>query len=120
MQDIKALCPEKFTINQLDDKLQSMALIHALSSDFDNFMLSILLLHSLSLNKLVAAFHTEETQCCSRDTISATSFKATAAKVQATLVVPSDAVCSWCTNPGHTENQCFSKKKAQERAAQHA
>lgn len=120
MQDIKALRPEKFTIDQLDDELQSMALIRALPSDFDNFVSSILLLHSLSLDKLVAAFHTEETQRRSRDTATATSFKATAAKVQAALVAPSDAICSWCTNPGHTENQCFSKKKAQERAVQRA
>ncbi len=120
MQDIKALRPEKFTINQLDDELQSMALIRALPSDFDNFVSSILLLHSLSLDKLVAAFHTEETQRRSRDTASVTSFKAAAAKVQAALVVPSNAVCTWCTNPGHTENQCFSKKKAQERAVQRA
>ncbi|SJL19091.1 uncharacterized protein ARMOST_22699 [Armillaria ostoyae] len=118
MQDIKALRPEKFTIDELDNELQSMALIRALPSDFDNFVSSILLLHSLSLDKLVAAFHTEETQRRSRDTASATSFKATAVKVQAAFVVPSDAVCSWCTNPGHTENQCFSKKKAQERAVQ--
>lgn len=118
IQDIKALRPERFTIDQLDEELQSMTLIRALPSDYDNFVSSVLLLHSLSLDKLVAAFHTEEMQRRSRDTTSATSFKASAVRVQATHVASSDTICSWCTNSGHTEEECFSKKKAKERAIQ--
>lgn len=52
-----------------------MTLICALLSDYDNFMSLVLFLYPLSLNKLVAVFHTKEMQHCSYDTISATSFK---------------------------------------------
>jgi hypothetical protein len=38
IQDIKALCPSTFTLDDLDKELLSMALIHALPHDYKNFV----------------------------------------------------------------------------------
>ena len=51
MQDIKALRPDKFTLDDLDKELLSMTLIHALPTEYNNFASSLLLLDSLDIDK---------------------------------------------------------------------
>ncbi|KAK7034171.1 hypothetical protein R3P38DRAFT_2519054, partial [Favolaschia claudopus] len=67
MQDLKALRPEKFTIAELDQELESMTLIRALPSQYDSFVSSLLLLDTLDLFKLHAAFHNEGVQRTTRN-----------------------------------------------------
>ncbi|KZT19339.1 hypothetical protein NEOLEDRAFT_1183444 [Neolentinus lepideus HHB14362 ss-1] len=49
-----------FTIDSLNNDLASMALIHALPAEYNNFVSSLLLLDSLDLSKLQSAFQNEE------------------------------------------------------------
>ena len=66
LQDIQALRPSTFTLQDLDNELLSMALIRALPSQYDNFVSSLLLLDSFEIDKLKSAFQNEETQRTSR------------------------------------------------------
>ncbi|KAJ3779541.1 hypothetical protein GGU10DRAFT_402273, partial [Lentinula aff. detonsa] len=56
---IKASRPEQYILEDLDTELESMALICSLPSDYNNFVSSLLLLDSLDVAKLKAAFHNE-------------------------------------------------------------
>ena len=67
LQDIKALRPTSFTLDQLDQELLSMTLIRALPTEYNNFASSLLLLDSLDLNKLQSAFQNEESQRLARN-----------------------------------------------------
>ncbi|KAE9384866.1 hypothetical protein BT96DRAFT_750123, partial [Gymnopus androsaceus JB14] len=59
---IKALCPETYSLDDLDKELEAMALIRSLPPDYNSFMSSLLLLDTLDLTKLRAAFQTEQIQ----------------------------------------------------------
>lgn len=129
MYAIQALRPTTFTIKELDQELQSMALMRALPEEYDAFASSLLLLDSLALDKLVAAFHTEEAQRAARaeaalraaNSAHAYAHAAAAASGTACACAASSApsstplsglVCEWCTRSGHLEKDCFKKAKA--------
>ena len=109
MQDIKALRPSGFTLNDLDKELLSMTLIRALPSEFDNFASSLLLLNSLDLDKLKSAFQNEESQRLSRNSTSAPTL--------ATVAQPTtSASCFFCGRKGHFESTCHLKQQASKEA----
>ncbi|KAF8588215.1 hypothetical protein K439DRAFT_1336088, partial [Ramaria rubella] len=60
MVHIKALRPSHFGLQQLDEELQSMALIRALPPDCSSFVDSLFLLDKLTLTSLRAALHNRE------------------------------------------------------------
>ena len=60
MGNIKNLCPRDFSIEKLDDELQCMALIRALSEEFSHFSILLLLLDSLDKDKILQAFQSKE------------------------------------------------------------
>lgn len=110
LQDIKALCPPSFTIEQLDEELVCMSLIRSLPDDYNNFVSSLMLLDSLSLDKLQSAFHNKETQRASRNSAPTTSLAHKA------YVPPSAAsnslCCTFCDYNGHDEASCYAKQRA--------
>ncbi|KAF8573341.1 hypothetical protein K439DRAFT_1233390, partial [Ramaria rubella] len=60
MEHIKSLHPLHFGLQQLDEELQSMALICGLPPDCSNFVDSLFLLDKLTLASLRAALHNRE------------------------------------------------------------
>ena len=104
MQDIKALRPSGFTLDNLDKELLCMTLIRALPAEFNNFASSLLLLDSLDLDKLKSAFQNEESQRLARNVTSTSSLALQAMQTTKT--------CFFCGRPGHIEPDCNDKKKA--------
>ncbi|KAF9026037.1 hypothetical protein BDZ89DRAFT_1092503 [Hymenopellis radicata] len=133
MKVIHDLRTTSFTLVDLDNELQSMALLRALPEEYDYFASTLLLLDSLALDKLVAAFHTEETQRKSRiekalraaaaaaayATAHAAATQAAAPAATSSVPLPSAAlICGWCSRSGHLEENCFKKAKAKQRAVE--
>lgn len=67
MANTKALRPEKYNLQQLDEELLCMALIRSLPAEFSSFVTSLFLIDKLSLDSLRAAFHDYENQSQLRD-----------------------------------------------------
>src|SRR6266516_7434735 len=107
MQDIKALCPSGFTIKDLDQELQCMALIRSLPLDYNNFASSLLLLDAFDLLKLQSAFQNEEAQRTARHIDSSSSSLA---------LLTTSLSCFFCGGTSHFEKDCEKKKKAAEEA----
>ena len=101
LQDIKALHPPEFTINDLDKELLSMTLICALPTEFNNFASSLLLLDSLDLDKLKSAFQNEESQRLARNVTSPTL-----------ALQSSTQHCTFCGGSTHCEKDCYARQKA--------
>lgn len=125
MSDIKALRPDKYTLETQDQELESMALIRALGPEYDNFVSSILIMKGeLKLSELLTAFQTEETQCRSREEKAARAAAANPVFSPSPSRTPSTSsttkVCAWCGITGHLEEDCFKKRKSRERDGQRA
>ncbi|KAF8581978.1 hypothetical protein K439DRAFT_1265626, partial [Ramaria rubella] len=60
MAHIKSLCPSHFGLQQLDEELQSMALICRLPPDCSSFVNSLFLLDKLTLASLCTTLHNRE------------------------------------------------------------
>ena len=60
MQAIRNLRPETFTIEQLDEELQCMALIRALPEEYRHLSASLLLMDKLDKSVIIQAFRSEE------------------------------------------------------------
>ena len=60
MQTIQNLCPNNFTIDNLDEELQCMALIRALPEDYRHLSTSLLLMDKLDKSVIMQAFRSEE------------------------------------------------------------
>ena len=101
MQDIKALRPTTFTLDDLDKELLCMTLIRALPAEFNHFASSLLLLDALDLDKLKSAFHNEESQCLARNVSTSLA-----------LHTNNSSGCFFCGRQGHIEKDCNTKKKA--------
>lgn len=71
MQKYKNLRPADFTIDQMDDELNSMAMVRSLPEEYSTFASTLLLLDKLDKSVLQQAFHTEETQRRQRATTEA-------------------------------------------------
>src|SRR6266487_3594046 len=108
MQDIKALRPSGFTMEQLDQELQCMALIRSLPTDYNSFASSLLLLDAFDLSKLQSAFQNEQAQRTARHIDSSSSSLA--------LHTTASLSCFFCGGTSHFEKDCEKKKKASEDA----
>jgi hypothetical protein len=60
-QKILNLRPQTFTLAELDDELQSMAMIRALTPEYSSFHSSLMLRDKITRESLVTAFRVEET-----------------------------------------------------------
>ncbi len=107
MQQFKALWPPKdYTIDSLVEDIECMAAIRMLGPEHSTFVSAISLLDTISMDKLEAAFRTEQS--------SIDSALAKAQAIAAANVV--SLICGWCECPGHSEENCFSKKAAHQAA----
>ena len=108
MQNVKALRPTTFTLDDLDKELVCMALIRSLPADYNNFASSLLLLDSLDLTKLQSAFQNEEMQRTARhiDTSPALALHTS----------QQHGSCYFCGGTSHFEKDCEKKKRASEEA----
>jgi hypothetical protein len=109
MQDIKALRPDKFTLDDLDKELLSMTLIRALPTEYNNFASSLLLLDSLDIDKLKSAFQNEQSQRQARHLDPTSPSLAHTAST-------SPVRCDFCGKLGHLEKDCFQKADMSKRA----
>src|SRR6266487_6803750 len=107
MQDIKALHPPSFTLKDLDQELECMALIRSLPADYHNFASSLLLLDTFDLPRLQSAFQNEEAQRTARHIDSSPSSLA---------LLTTSLSCFFCGGTSHFEKDCEKKKKAAEEA----
>ena len=62
MQNIQNLRPAGFTIEQLDEELQCMALIHVLPNEYGHLSSTLLLAEKLDKATILQAFRSEETE----------------------------------------------------------
>ncbi|KAF8239251.1 hypothetical protein L208DRAFT_1238827, partial [Tricholoma matsutake] len=60
---IKDLHPSGFTLNDLDNELHSMALIHALPDEYSSFVSSLMLIDNLDCSTIHEAFRNEQLNC---------------------------------------------------------
>ncbi|KAF8583130.1 hypothetical protein K439DRAFT_1412453, partial [Ramaria rubella] len=111
MAHIKSLRPSHFGLQQLDEELQSMALIHALPPDYSSFVDLLFLLDKLTLAGLRSALHNRENQAQLHETFA--SVPTVAMKASTTSTTPS-VICGWCLRTGHAEENCYSKKLSQQ------
>ena len=114
LQDIKSLRSSNFTLNQLDNELECMALIRALPAEYNTFVSSLLLLDSLDLDKLKSAFQNEESQCLARNVTASSPSLAMSSTNSSSTTRPS---CYFCGGL-HFERDCNKKRKASEAAKQ--
>jgi len=97
---IQNLHPATFTIEQMDNELAFMAMIHALPQDYASFVSATLLLTDLDKEKIQSAFVTEEAQCHHRN-----------ASTQDSALITSTAtkqskMCTFCKYKGHMQETC--------------
>ena len=57
MCTIQNLCPQRFTLDKLDEELASMAMICSLPDDYSSFVSSLLLMDKLEKSAIHQAFH---------------------------------------------------------------
>ncbi|KAF9263874.1 hypothetical protein L218DRAFT_808190, partial [Marasmius fiardii PR-910] len=53
-----------YTLQDLYNNLEAMALVCSLPEDYDNFISLLLILDHLTVKEIKSAFHNEESQCC--------------------------------------------------------
>ena len=112
LQDIKSLRSSNFTLNQLDNELECMALIRALPAEYNTFVSSLLLLDSLDLDKLKSAFQNEESQRLARNVTASSPSLAMSSTNSSSTARPT---CFFCGGL-HFERDCNEKRKASEAA----
>src|SRR3954447_9537037 len=126
MQNIRNLRPSSFTVTELDDELQSMAMIRALPADYQSFRSSLMLLDKIDKSTLQAAFKNEEIQRLQSQNLSSSSTTQALATSSASSLASttsqrhSQFKCDFCGRLGHTINRCYAFAKAQKQAQKQA
>ena len=100
MQAIQNLWPVGFTIEQLDEELQCMALVHALPDEFCHLASTLLLVDKLDKAMTLQAFRSKElNRQCNAELVN----KARAFGKGASIA---DITCYFCKKKGHTTHNC--------------
>src|SRR5271154_3857593 len=123
-QNILNLRPATFDLNDLDDELQSMAMIRALTPEYSSFRSSLMLQEKITRSSLATAFRVEETNR-NRDTaiaaaatpiispsanaVSSSPSSSAGAPKSASRSKPSKDTrsCTYCSKSGHDDDHCF-------------
>ena len=104
MQAIQNLWPVGFTIEQLDEELQCMALVCALPDEFCHLAFTLLLVDKLDKAMILQAFRSEElNQQCNGELVN----KARAFGKRASIA---DITCYFSKKKGHTTYNCTALK----------
>jgi len=121
MQAIRSLRPDSFTVAELDDELQAMAMIRALPAEYQAFRSSLMLLDKIDKRTLQEAFKNEEIQRQQAENVSSASpARALAASTSgAKQNTPRPRTlynCDFCGRVGHTMDRCRQFAAAQREA----
>ncbi len=108
MQAIQNLRPRNFTIEELDEELQCMALVRALPDDYRHLASTLLLVDKLDKAMILQAFRSEE---LNRQRNTESVNRAKAFGKGATLA---EILCYYCKKKGHIARNCPSLKAKQE------
>ena len=98
MLGIENLRPSKFTLDDLDGELTSMALIRSLGVEFVTLKSSLLLQDKLDEETIIATFQTHEIDSRTSPSISGGAALAT------------NLLCLSCNEPGHFQRDCANRK----------
>ena len=101
MQAIQNLQPLDFTIEQLDEELQCMALVRALPDEYRHLSSTLLLVDKLDKAMILQAFKSEE---LNRQRYAESVNKARAFGKWSTNI--GDVLCYYCKKKGHTTHNC--------------
>ena len=104
MQAIQNLQPVGFTIEQLDEERQCMALVCALRDEFRHLASTLLLVDNLDKAMILQAFRSEE---LNRQRNAESVNKARAFGKGASIA---DITCYFCKKKGHTTHNCAALK----------
>ena len=118
MANIQNLRPTGFTIEQLDEELQCMALIRALPDEYKHLSASLLLMEKLDKDTILQAFRSEElnrqrqTEQANRAGHKGYGKRggANSGKGRGHPTVDADT-CSFCKGKGHWKRDCEALKK---------
>ena len=116
MRTVQNLRPKTFTLSELDDELQSMALIRALPDVYNAFIDALLLKDKLDKATIIDAFQNYEINRSEAATSSPSS-SALCTSSPSSAHTP-DAKCDFCGHLNHTMAQCFKFQKARKFAQQ--
>ena len=105
---VQQLRPSTFTLKTSDDKLSCMAMMHALGDEYKHFTSSFALLTDLDMDKVKAAFQTEEINRRYRPDHSASS--ALSASTSTCRCNPSSP-CAFCEKAGHCQCKCYALQR---------
>jgi len=103
MQAIQNLRPAGFTIEQLDDELQCMALIRALPDEYRHLSSTLLLAEKLDKATILQAFRSEELNRHRNNNPTESLNKAQAFRKGMNMA---EVICFFCKNKGHTKRDC--------------
>ena len=112
MIKVRNLCPDAFSLDDLDKELVAMTMIRALPDSYSSFASSLQLLDKLDKDTLQSAFVNEEALRNRSSTSGSTALSAS---------TPSAAVvCAFCGLLGHLIDSCHRFARAKEQATQDA
>lgn len=127
------LRPPSFSLADLDNELQAMAMIRALPREqYASFTSALIMMlpEKLDKSKVIEAFQTEELNRMARPSLTLTSSSSSSVALAATSspstsissasanAASADATCDFCGRKGHTQSVCFKFAKAKEKARQ--
>jgi hypothetical protein len=113
LQDLKALRPEGYTMDNLDDDLSAMAMIRALGPEYAEFASSLVRFDPIR-SEVVQAFIREHNHRLPR--AGAADNAAYRAHATPSPSSTQDAVCDFCGFKGHLEATCHRRAAARDQA----
>ena len=111
MAQIQQLRPTTFNLKTSDDKLSCMAMMHALGNEYKHFTSSLALFTDFDMDKVKAAFQTEEMNHRPRPDPFASS--ALSASTSTCRCNPSSP-CTFCDKAGHCQCKCYALQPAKD------
>jgi len=117
MLKIKELRPSDtsnpFTINNLDNELVCITLVHSLPQECSHFTFSLLLLSSIDKETLKSAFITEDMNRQPRaDAATSSGDSAFTTTTPRSCGCPATSPCDFCDKPGHCKHMCYVRQHA--------
>jgi hypothetical protein len=113
LQDLKALCPEGYTMDNLNDDLSAMAMICALGPEYTKFA-SSLVHFDPTRSKVVQAFiHKNNHHLPRAGGVDNAAYRAQGPPLSSTT---QDTMCDFCCFKGHLEATCYCHAAARDQA----
>jgi hypothetical protein len=113
LQDLKAIRPEGYTIDNLDNNLSAMAMIHALGSEYAEFASSLVCCDP-TRSEVVQAFICEHNNRLPHaGAADNAAYHAHASPLSSST---QDAMCDFCGFKGHLEATCHCRAAARDQA----